>query len=51
MNWRFVAQGDAAGDGAVMMLVALSFVFGPLRTVTHGRAGIARVAAGFSFYQ
>lgn len=35
---------------AVMMLVALSFVFGPLRTVTMGARVLLGVVAGFSFY-
>lgn len=35
---------------AVMMLVALSFVFGPLRTVTMGARVLLGVIAGFSFY-
>ncbi|QSX29284.1 LPS export ABC transporter permease LptG [Shewanella cyperi] len=35
---------------AVMMLVALSFVFGPLRNVTMGARILLGVVAGFSFY-
>ena len=33
-----------------MMLVALSFVFGPLRTATMGARVLLGVVAGFSFY-
>ncbi len=35
---------------AVMLLLALSFVFGPLRSVTMGARIIMGVIAGFSFY-
>ncbi|NRD75049.1 LPS export ABC transporter permease LptG [Shewanella sp. VB17] len=35
---------------AVMMLVALSFVFGPLRSVTMGARVLLGVIAGFIFY-
>ncbi|MBB1363871.1 MULTISPECIES: LPS export ABC transporter permease LptG [unclassified Shewanella] len=45
--WRKVMQPVTV---AVMMLVALSFVFGPLRTVTMGARVLLGVVAGFSFY-
>lgn len=45
--WRKVMQPVTV---AVMMLVALSFVFGPLRTVTMGARVLLGVMAGFSFY-
>ncbi|GIU45591.1 LPS export ABC transporter permease LptG [Shewanella algidipiscicola] len=45
--WRKVMQPVTV---AVMMLVALSFVFGPLRTVTMGARVLLGVIAGFSFY-
>ncbi|MCG9695850.1 LPS export ABC transporter permease LptG [Shewanella sp. Isolate11] len=45
--WRKVMQPITV---AVMMLVALSFVFGPLRTVTMGGRVLLGVVAGFSFY-
>jgi lipopolysaccharide export system permease protein len=35
---------------AVMMLMALSFVFGPLRSVTMGARILSGVVAGFTFY-
>lgn len=35
---------------AVMMLMALSFIFGPLRSVTMGARILSGVIAGFSFY-
>lgn len=35
---------------AVMMLLALSFVFGPLRSVTMGARILSGVIAGFTFY-
>ncbi len=35
---------------AVMLLVALSFIFGPLRSVTMGARVLFGVIAGFSFY-
>lgn len=35
---------------AVMMLVALSFIFGPLRTVTMGVRVMVGIAVGFLFY-
>lgn len=45
--WRKLLQPVTI---AVMMLVALSFVFGPLRTVTMGARVLLGVVAGFSFY-
>ncbi|WP_434928456.1 LPS export ABC transporter permease LptG [Shewanella sp. HL-SH2] len=45
--WRKIMQPITV---AVMMLVALSFVFGPLRTVTMGARVLLGVVAGFSFY-
>ena len=45
--WRKLLQPVTV---AVMMLVALSFVFGPLRTVTMGARVLLGVVAGFSFY-
>jgi lipopolysaccharide export system permease protein len=33
-----------------MMLMALSFVFGPLRSVTMGARILSGVVAGFTFY-
>ncbi|WP_335911810.1 MULTISPECIES: LPS export ABC transporter permease LptG [Shewanella] len=45
--WRKVMQPITV---AVMMLVALSFVFGPLRTVTMGARVLLGVIAGFTFY-
>ncbi|PKH56307.1 lipopolysaccharide ABC transporter permease LptG [Shewanella sp. Choline-02u-19] len=45
--WRKLMQPVTI---AVMMLVALSFVFGPLRTVTMGARVLLGVVAGFSFY-
>ncbi|MGI2114038.1 LPS export ABC transporter permease LptG [Shewanella frigidimarina] len=45
--WRKVMQPVTV---AVMMLVALSFVFGPLRNVTMGARVLLGVVAGFSFY-
>ncbi|MCC4831295.1 LPS export ABC transporter permease LptG [Shewanella sp. 1_MG-2023] len=45
--WRKVMQPITV---AVMILVALSFVFGPLRTVTMGARVLLGVVAGFSFY-
>ncbi len=35
---------------AVMMLLALSFIFGPLRSVTMGARILSGVIAGFTFY-
>jgi lipopolysaccharide export system permease protein len=45
--WRKMMQPVTVG---VMMLVALSFVFGPLRTVTMGARVLLGVVAGFTFY-
>ncbi len=45
--WRKVLQPLSIG---VMMLVALSFVFGPLRSVTMGARVLSGVIFGFSFY-
>ncbi|GGI70227.1 LPS export ABC transporter permease LptG [Shewanella gelidii] len=45
--WRKLMQPITV---AVMMLVALSFVFGPLRTVTMGARVLLGVVAGFTFY-
>ncbi|MCE9677882.1 LPS export ABC transporter permease LptG [Shewanella sp. AS1] len=45
--WRKIMQPVTV---AVMMLVALSFVFGPLRSVTMGGRVLLGVVAGFSFY-
>jgi lipopolysaccharide export system permease protein len=45
--WRKIMQPVTI---AVMMLVALSFVFGPLRTVTMGARVLLGVVAGFGFY-
>lgn len=45
--WRKIMQPMTV---AVMMLVALSFVFGPLRTVTMGARVLLGVVAGFTFY-
>jgi lipopolysaccharide export system permease protein len=45
--WRKVSQPFSIG---VMMLMALSFVFGPLRSVTMGTRILSGVVAGFSFY-
>ncbi|WP_413285772.1 LPS export ABC transporter permease LptG [Vibrio sp. MA40-2] len=45
--WRKVTQPLSI---AVMMLMALSFVFGPLRTVTMGARIISGIIAGFTFY-
>lgn len=45
--WRKIMQPVTV---AVMMLVALSFVFGPLRTVTMGARVLFGVVAGFGFY-
>lgn len=45
--WRKLMQPVTV---AVMMLVALSFVFGPLRTVTMWARVLLGVVAGFSFY-
>ncbi len=45
--WRKIMQPITI---AVMILVALSFVFGPLRSVTMGARVLLGVVAGFSFY-
>lgn len=45
--WRKVSQPLSI---AVMMMLALSFVFGPLRSVTMGARVLSGVIAGFSFY-
>jgi len=45
--WRKVTQPFSI---AVMMLMALSFIFGPLRSVTMGARILSGVVAGFSFY-
>lgn len=45
--WRKVVQPVSI---AVMMLLALSFVFGPLRSVTMGARVLSGVIFGFSFY-
>ncbi|GAB7218552.1 LPS export ABC transporter permease LptG [Vibrio comitans] len=45
--WRKITQPLSI---AVMMMLALSFVFGPLRSVTMGARILSGVIAGFSFY-
>lgn len=45
--WRKLTQPLSI---AVMMLMALSFVFGPLRSVTMGARVLSGVVAGFTFY-
>lgn len=45
--WRKVLQPLSIG---VMMLLALSFVFGPLRSVTMGARVLSGVIFGFTFY-
>lgn len=45
--WRKLTQPLAI---AVMMLLSLSFVFGPLRSVTMGARIISGIVVGFSFY-
>jgi lipopolysaccharide export system permease protein len=45
--WRKISQPMSI---AVMMMLALSFVFGPLRSVTMGARILSGVIAGFSFY-
>ncbi|RJX70731.1 lipopolysaccharide ABC transporter permease LptG [Vibrio sinensis] len=45
--WRKLTQPFSIG---VMMLMALSFIFGPLRSVTMGARILSGVVAGFSFY-
>lgn len=45
--WRKILQPVSIG---VMLLLALSFVFGPLRSVTMGARVIMGVLAGFAFF-
>ncbi|EKO3923286.1 LPS export ABC transporter permease LptG [Vibrio metschnikovii] len=45
--WRKLTQPFSIG---VMMLMALSFIFGPLRSVTMGARILSGVIAGFTFY-
>ena len=45
--WRKILQPISVG---VMLLMALSFVFGPLRSVTMGARVIVGVLAGFAFF-
>jgi len=45
--WRKIFQPMSIG---VMVLLALSFVFGPLRSVTMGARILMGVIAGFTFY-
>lgn len=45
--WRKLLQPLSVG---VMMLLALSFVFGPLRSVTMGERVLSGVVFGFAFY-
>lgn len=45
--WRKLTQPFSI---AVMMLMALSFIFGPLRSVTMGARILTGVIAGFTFY-
>ncbi len=45
--WRKITSPISIG---VMMLLALSFVFGPLRSVTMGARVLSGVIAGFTFY-
>ena len=45
--WRKVTQPVSIG---VMMLMALSFIFGPLRSVTMGARILSGAIAGFGFY-
>ena len=45
--WRKLTQPLTVG---VMLLVALSFIFGPLRSVTMGARILSGVIAGFTFY-
>lgn len=45
--WRKLTQPLSI---AVMMLMALSFVFGPLRSVSMGARIISGIIAGFTFY-
>lgn len=45
--WRKIFQPVSVG---VMMLLALSFIFGPLRSVTAGARIVTGICFGFSFY-
>jgi len=45
--WRKITQPVSV---AVMLLMALSFIFGPLRSVTMGARTIMGVMVGFSFF-
>ena len=45
--WRKITQPISVG---VMLLMALSFIFGPLRSVTMGARTIMGVMVGFSFF-
>jgi lipopolysaccharide export system permease protein len=45
--WRKITQPISV---AVMLLMALSFIFGPLRSVTMGARTIMGVMVGFSFF-
>ena len=45
--WRKLTQPISV---AVMMLMALSFVFGPLRSVSMGARILSGIIAGFTFY-
>lgn len=45
--WRKLTQPLSI---AVMMLLSLSFVFGPLRSVTMGARILSGIVAGFTFY-
>ncbi len=45
--WRKMLQPLSIG---VMMLLALSFVFGPLRSVTMGARVLSGIICGFAFY-
>ncbi len=45
--WRKLSQPLSV---AVMMFLALSFIFGPLRTVTMGARIISGIMAGFAFH-
>ena len=45
--WRKVFQPISVG---VMLLMALSFIFGPLRSVTMGARVIMGVLTGFGFF-
>lgn len=45
--WRKIFQPISV---AVMLLLAMSFIFGPLRTVTMGARTIMGVLAGFAFF-